>query len=213
MNYSPNARLREASALKPLFIILASLFTGQAAAAEPAITIDLASVPVTENTPGTGSDELAAPVLTLGGHELTLKRESTLGDTLNGIPGISATSSGPNASRPVIRGLDAERVRIMQNGIGILDASSLSSDHAVTLDPLVIEQIEVIRGPAALMYSGSAVGGVVNAIDHRIPDEKMEGVAGRAEASIGGADSQNNLAGVMDWGNGILAVHADAYTR
>jgi iron complex outermembrane receptor protein len=101
----------------------------------------------------------------------------------------------------------------MQNGIGILDASSLSFDHAVSLDPLVIEQIEVIRGPAALLYGGSAVGGVVNAIDHRIPTEKLEGAAGRAEASAGGADSQNNLAGVIDIGNGKIAVHADAYTR
>jgi iron complex outermembrane receptor protein len=153
------------------------------------------------------------PISILSGRELSLKRESTLGDTLNGIPGVSATSFGPNSSRPVIRGLDAERVRIMQNGIGILDASSLSFDHAVSLDPLVIEQIEVIRGPAALLYGGSAVGGVVNAIDHRIPTEKLEGVAGRAEASAGGADSQNNLAGVIDIGNGKIAVHADAYTR
>jgi iron complex outermembrane receptor protein len=101
----------------------------------------------------------------------------------------------------------------MQNGIGILDASSLSFDHAVSLDPLVIEQIEVIRGPAALLYGGSAVGGVVNAIDHRIPTEKLEGITGRAEASVGGADSQNNLAGVVDIGNGKIAVHADAYSR
>jgi iron complex outermembrane receptor protein len=126
---------------------------------------------------------------------------------------VSATSFGPNASRPVIRGLDAERVRIMQNGIGILDASSLSFDHAVSLDPLVIEQIEVIRGPAALLYGGSAVGGVVNAIDHRIPTEKLDGISGRAEASAGGANSQNNLAGVMDVGNGKIAIHADAYSR
>lgn len=213
MNYSQNSHMRAAFAFKPLLVVIAALFANQAIAADTHTAIDLATVPVTGNPLGVSSDELVVPISILSGRELSLKRESTLGDTLNGIPGVSATSFGPNSSRPVIRGLDAERVRIMQNGIGILDASSLSFDHAVSLDPLVIEQIEVIRGPAALLYGGSAVGGVVNAIDHRIPTEKLEGVAGRAEASAGGADSQNNLAGVVDIGNGKIAVHADAYTR
>lgn len=213
MNYSRNPHMRAAFAFKPLLVVFAALFANQALAADTHTAIDLATVPVTGNPLGVSSDELVVPISILSGRELSLKRESTLGDTLNGIPGVSATSFGPNSSRPVIRGLDAERVRIMQNGIGILDASSLSFDHAVSLDPLVIEQIEVIRGPAALLYGGSAVGGVVNAIDHRIPTEKLEGIAGRAEASVGGADSQNNLAGVVDIGNGKIAVHADAYTR
>ena len=213
MNHSLNAQLPRAFALKPLLAVLIVLFSGHTIAADAHNVIDLASVPVTGNPLGVSTDELIVPISILGGRELSLKRESTLGDTLNGIPGVSATSFGPNASRPVIRGLDAERVRIMQNGIGILDASSLSFDHAVSLDPLVIEQIEVIRGPAALLYGGSAVGGVVNAIDHRIPTEKLDGISGRAEASAGGANSQNNLAGVMDVGNGKIAIHADAYSR
>ena len=213
MNYSQNPRMRSAFVLKPLLIVVTALFTHQSLAADTHTAIDLATVPVTGNPLGVSSDEMVVPVSILSGRELSLKRVSTLGDTLNGIPGVSATGFGPNSSRPVIRGLDAERVRIMQNGLGILDASSLSFDHAVSLDPLVIEQVEVIRGPAALLYGGSAVGGVVNAIDHRIPTEKLEGMAGRAEASVGGADSQNNLAGVIDIGNGKIALHADAYTR
>jgi len=213
MHYNQNPRKHLVFALKPLLIVITALFAGHASAANENTAIDLATVPVTGNPLGVSSDEMVVPISILNGRELSLKRESTLGDTLNGIPGVSATSFGPNSSRPVIRGMDAERVRIMQNGIGILDASSLSFDHAVSLDPLVIEQIEVIRGPAALLYGGSAVGGVVNAIDHRIPTEKLEGVTGRAEASVGGADSQNNLAGVVDIGNGKIAVHADAYTR
>ena len=213
MNYTQNPQMRVAFAFKPLLVVMAALFANQTIAADTHTAIDLATVPVTGNPLGVSSDELVVPISILSGRELSLKRESTLGDTLNSIPGVSATSFGPNSSRPIIRGLDAERVRIMQNGIGILDASSLSFDHAVSLDPLVIEQIEVIRGPAALLYGGSAVGGVVNAIDHRIPTEKLEGVAGRAEASAGGADSQNNLAGVIDIGNGKIAVHADAYSR
>ena len=181
--------------------------------AEQTTNIDLPTIPVTGNPLGVASDALVIPVSILSGRELSLKRESTLGDTLNGIPGVAATHFGPNASRPVIRGLDAERVRIMQNGVGVLDASSLSFDHAVTIDPLVIEQIDVVRGPAALLYGGSAVGGVVNAIDHRIPTESVTGIIGRTEARVGGPDSQNNLAGVVDVGNGKIAIHADAYTR
>ncbi|CAN1540351.1 CirA Outer membrane receptor proteins, mostly Fe transport [Methylophilaceae bacterium] len=181
--------------------------------AEQTTNINLPTIPVTGNPLGVASDALVIPVSILSGRELSLKRESTLGDTLNGIPGVAATHFGPNASRPVIRGLDAERVRIMQNGVGVLDASSLSFDHAVTIDPLVIEQIDVVRGPAALLYGGSAVGGVVNAIDHRIPTESVTGIIGRTEARVGGPDSQNNLAGVVDVGNGKIAIHADAYTR
>ncbi|MFM2396454.1 MAG: hypothetical protein RLZZ434_1036, partial [Pseudomonadota bacterium] len=135
------------------------------------------------------------------------------GETLNTMPGVAASNFGPNSSRPVIRGLDAERVRIMQNGVGILDASSLSFDHAVAIDPLVIEQIDVVRGPAALLYGGSAVGGVVNAIDHRIPTEPVNGILGRTEARVGGPDNQRNAAAVVDVGNGQFAMHADAYKR
>ncbi len=184
-----------ALAISNLFI--QPVFFHQVIAAEE---INLAPVAVTGNPLGVGSDELVVPVSVLNGRELSLRREGTLGET-------------PNASRPVIRGLDAERVRIMQNGIGILDASSLSFDHAVGIDPLIIEQIDVVRGPAALLYGGSAVGGVVNAIDHRIPTEKLEGIIGRTEARFGGADSARNGAAVIDIGNGIFAIHGDVYNR
>ena len=175
--------------------------------------IHIAPVAVTGNPLGVESDELVVPISVLNGRELSLRRESTLGETLNGIPGVTATQFGPNASRPVIRGLDSERVKIMQNGIGVLDASSLSFDHAVGIDPLIVEQIDVVRGPAALLYGGSAVGGVVNTIDHRIPTEQLDGAAGRAEARFGGANDQRNGAAVVDIGNGKLAIHADAYKR
>jgi iron complex outermembrane receptor protein len=198
---------------KPLFLSMLAVFPTAPAFAEDTTKIDLPSVAVTGNPLGVGSDELVVPVSVLNGRELSLKRGATLGETLNGIPGVSATNFGPNASRPVIRGLDAERVRMMQNGVGILDASSLSFDHAVAIDPLVIEQIDVVRGPAALLYGGSAVGGVVNAIDHRIPTEKLDGITGRTEGRLGGPDSQSNLAGVVDAGNGKFAIHADVYNR
>ena len=211
-------QVRAFFALKPLFFAFSSLLIQNTYAQEPIkvqepTKIDLAPVAVTGNPLGVGSDELVVPVTVLNGRELSLRRAGTLGETLNGIPGVTATQFGPNASRPVIRGLDAERVKIMQNGVGILDASSLSFDHAVGIDPLIIEQIDVVRGPAALLYGGSAVGGVVNAIDHRIPTEKVEGILGRAEARFGGAENQRNGAAVVDVGNGQFAIHADAYKR
>lgn len=181
--------------------------------AQAADDIKLPTIAVTANPLGVASDELVVPVSTLSGRDLTLQRESTLGETLKFIPGVSSTNFGPNASRPIIRGLDGERVRIMQNGVSILDASSLSFDHAVAIDPLVIEQIDVVRGPAALLYGGSAVGGVVNAIDHRIPKQAIDGITGRSEVRFGGAENQKNGAVVLDAGNGVLTLHADAYKR
>lgn len=213
MYHSPKAQVLKAFAFRPILIALAATFASPTIAAEDNKTIDLPTVPVTGNPLGVSSDALVVPVSVLSGRELSLKREGTLGETLNGIPGVSATQFGPNASRPVIRGLDGERVRIMQNGLGILDASSLSFDHAVGVDPLIIEQIDVVRGPAALLYGGSAMGGVVNAIDHRIPKEQLDGVTGRAETRFGGPDNTRNGAAVIDVGNGRIAIHADAYTR
>ncbi|MEQ1598978.1 MAG: TonB-dependent receptor [Methylotenera sp.] len=211
MKHRPFTQMQNAFAIKPILLLVSSLFIQDAFAETE--NIDLAPVAVTGNPLGVGSDELVVPVSVLNGRELSLRREGTLGETLNGLPGVSATRFGPNASRPVIRGLDAERVKIMQNGVGILDASSLSFDHAVSVDPLIIEQIDVVRGPAALLYGGSAMGGVVNAIDHRIPKEKLNGITGRAEARFGGADDTRNGAAVMDVGNGQFAIHADAYKR
>ncbi|MEZ0288080.1 MAG: TonB-dependent receptor, partial [Methylophilus sp.] len=203
-------------ALNPLWLALTTALTLPMTALhaeEHSHTLDIDNVPVTGNPLGVGSDDMVVPVSVLGGRELSLRRQGTLGETLNGIPGVTATQFGPNASRPIIRGLDGERVRIMQNGVGILDAGSLSFDHAVAIDPLVIEQIDVVRGPAALLYGGSAVGGVVNAIDHRIPKESLNGMTGRGEARFGGPDNARNGAAVVDVGNGTFAIHADVYSR
>ncbi|MBM3351210.1 MAG: TonB-dependent receptor [Betaproteobacteria bacterium] len=213
MHYKSSQQMLKAFALNPILLALTALYAHSTIAAESDTSIDLPVVAVTGNPLGVGSDQLVVPVSVLSGRELILRREGTLGETLNGTPGVTATQFGPNASRPVIRGLDGERVRIMQNGVGILDASSLSFDHAVGIDPLIIEQIDVVRGPAALLYGGSAMGGVVNAIDHRIPKEKLEGIIGRTEARFGGPDSTRNGAAVIDVGNGKFAIHADAYTR
>jgi iron complex outermembrane recepter protein len=160
-----------------------------------------------------GTEVGATPANSLAGPGLQLRRGGSLGETLDGLPGLAATGFGPNASRPVIRGLDGDRVRVLDNSGAAVDASNLSFDHAVALDPLVAERIEVLRGPAALLYGGNATGGVVNVIDNRIPRRAQQGLAGRAELRGGGAASERAGAAVLDGGIGGLAWHVDLAGR
>jgi len=132
------------------------------------------------------STAISAPTSVLSGDALVLRRGSTLGETLDGLPGLSSSYFGPNANRPMIRGQDGDRIRILSNSGVPLDAAALSYDHAVPIDPLVIERIEVLRGPAALLYGGGAIGGVVNAIDNRIPKAAVDNTLGAAELRYGG---------------------------
>ena len=114
-------------------------------------------------------DDVLSGTSVLTGTELTRDLRTTIGETLTRQPGVSATSFGPNASRPVLRGFQGERVRVLRDGIGSIDVSNTSVDHAVVINPLTSERIEVLRGPAALLFGSSAIGGVVNVIDARIP--------------------------------------------
>ncbi|UCR82983.1 TonB-dependent receptor [Pseudomonas chlororaphis] len=160
-----------------------------------------------------GSQQTAAPSTVLEGDDLTLQQQGSLGETLNKQPGVSSSYFGPGASRPIIRGLDGDRIRLLRNGVGALDASSLSYDHAVPLDPVNVERIEIVRGPAALLYGGSAIGGVVNTFDNRIPTEAIEGIQGAGELRYGGADTTRSSAGKLEAGNGTFALHLDANSR
>lgn len=202
--------------LKPLALAcLLAAVPGHALAqsqpSNPPADATLAPVLVTANP--LGNNELASPSTMLEGRGLDLRRAGSLGGTLDGLPGISSTSYGPFASRPIIRGLDGDRIRLMQNGMGVLDASSLSFDHAVPLDPLAADRIEIVRGPAALLYGGNAIGGVVNTLDNRIPREPIDGVTGDVLTSYGGANRDRNGGVRVDAGNGNFAIHADAYAR
>lgn len=172
---------------------------------------DTSSVMITGNP--LRSADIAAPSNALSGNELVLRRGSTLGETLDGLPGLSSSYFGPNANRPMIRGQDGDRIRVLSNSGVPLDASALSYDHAVPIDPLVIERIEVLRGPAALLYGGSAVGGVVNAIDNRIPKAAVEGVSGTAELRYGGAATERGASALVESGGQGFVVHADGFWR
>ncbi|MFZ4649664.1 MAG: TonB-dependent receptor [Rubrivivax sp.] len=160
-----------------------------------------------------GSGETATPASALGGNALALRRAATLAETLDGLPGVAATWFGPNANRPVIRGQDGDRIRLLSNAGASLDASGLSFDHAVPLEPLVIERIEVLRGPAALLYGGGAIGGVVNALDNRIPKSPLAEVAGAVETRLGGAAQERAVSALLEGGAQGLSWHADAFAR
>ncbi|MBC7601268.1 MAG: TonB-dependent receptor [Ramlibacter sp.] len=174
-------------------------------------TPTLAPVTVTGNP--LGSDSPVTPSDQLSGTGLVLRSQSTLGETLSGTPGVSSTYFGPNASRPIIRGQDGDRIRILANSGASIDASGLSYDHAVALDPIAIERIEVLRGPGALLYGGSAVGGVVNIIDNRIPREAVSGVTGRADLGFGTANRERGGAALVEAGNDRMVLHVDAFNR
>ncbi len=161
----------------------------------------------------------AQAVSVLEGRELTQALQPTLGDTLSRLPGVTATGFAPGASRPVIRGLGEDRIRILNNGVNLLDVSNVSPDHAVTLDPLLMEKVEVVRGPAALLYGPNGVGGVVNVLDGRIPETRVEPgvgglpVRGKLDSRYGSGSDLWSGAGQLDVGLGPVVIHVDGFRR
>lgn len=119
--------------------------------------------------------EQPRPVTVLAGTELDRRRSGTVADSLGRTPGVQSSAFGPAVGRPIIRGLGGPRIQILEDGVGTLDVSDVSVDHGLSVDPLFLQRIEVIRGPAALLYGGGAVGGVVNLITARIPEMPLEG--------------------------------------
>ena len=129
----------------------------------------------------------------LTGDDLSREMRPTIGETLSHQAGVSATSFGPNASRPILRGFQGERVRVLADGVGSFDVSNTSVDHAVVINPLTADRIEVLRGPAALLFGSSAIGGVVNVIDSRIPRSvPKEAIHIDATATYGSAANERS---------------------
>ncbi len=154
-------------------------------------------------------DSLTSSVNVISREQLSTSPPVGLGDLLNGLPGLRSTFFGPGASRPVIRGLSGPRVLVLQNGVGQIDVSDVSPDHAVPSDTEEAARIEVLRGPSTLAYGGSGIGGVVNVIDDRIPSRRVDkGVDGSVTASGSSVDDGWNLAGHLHAGKGpwVLAL-------
>lgn len=156
-------------------------------------------------------EDFLGGVSVLSGADLDAARRTSIGETLAQLPGVSATSFGPTASRPVLRGFQGDRIRVLTDGIGSFDASSSSVDHAVAINPLLAERIEVLRGPAALLYGSSAIGGVVNVLGTRIPrNVPAEPLHVEANADYGSAAEERRAAGIVDVAiGGNFVVHLD----
>ena len=199
------------SAIASAIAFICALSAAPVALAQTTDTPVLKEITVTGNP--LGNTDLVTPVAQLSGLDLSLRAKATLGETLDGIPGVSSTYFGPNASRPIIRGQDGDRIRILQNGGASIDASALSYDHAVPVDTLVTDRIEVLRGPGALLYGGSAVGGVVNVIDSRIPTAPINGVTGRAELGAATGNRERGGGAMVEGGDDRFALHADVFDR
>jgi iron complex outermembrane receptor protein len=162
------------------------------------------------------AEDVLGGVSVLDEAELNRSIQPSIGETLANLPGVSATSFGPKASAPVLRGLQGDRIRVLTDGIGTLDMSSLGPDHEVTINPITAQRIEVLRGPAALLFGSSAIGGVVNVIDARIPRSVPENVVGiDAIALYGTAANERNVNGSLNVPiGGHFVLHADGnYTK
>jgi iron complex outermembrane receptor protein len=153
------------------------------------------------------------PTSVLAGQELTQQLAGTLGATLEKQPGVAERSFGPGPSRPVIRGLDGDRVLILEDGQRVGDLSSQSGDHGITVNPASASRIEVVRGPATLLYGGNAIGGLVNVISETIPTRPVQGAHGATLLDIGSAAKEFGGAADVRWGNGRWALSAGGSGR
>jgi iron complex outermembrane receptor protein len=159
-----------------------------------------------------GNDEnsqILTPAKVLAGDELRDKTRGSLGDTLSGELGVSASAFGAGSSRPIIRGLEGPRLKILQNGMAVSDLSSISNDHAVAGTAMGAQQIEILRGPAALAYGSGAIGGLINIVNDRIPTVLAPKATGEVELKRSSVDQSNGLAFHLDRAAGNLGIHAD----
>lgn len=161
-----------------------------------------------------GANEVYQPVEILEKADLSLRQQPTIGETLSKESGVRSTYFGPGSSRPIIRGQGANRIRVLESGVGVGDASNTSPDHAVSSDPALAERVEVLRGPSTLLYGSTAIGGAVNILDNRVPDHKPNrAVAGGVNARYGSAADERNAAAEVNGAFGPIAWHADGSVR
>lgn len=156
--------------------------------------------------------EMAAPAVIISGEELTQKRGTNIGETLAEVPGVNLSSFGAGAGRPVIRGQQGNRVTVLSNNSATQDASNASPDHWIAAEPLLAKRVEILKGPATLLYGGGAVGGAVNVVDNRIPTELPDGIEGGVEVRLGdSATGERSTVGTFSTAKGGLAFNIDAF--
>lgn len=162
-----------------------------------------------------GTDEpVASPITVLAGDELAHRRQGGLGETLAGLPGIHLDAFGGGASRPVIRGQTLPRIEILSDGANVFDAASVSPDHAIGTDPLLLDAIEIRRGPAAVRYGGNALNGAIDLIDGKVPRAiPAGGLGGASEVRYGTGDREKTVVGRITAGLGGFALHAEGSRR
>ena len=172
-------------------------------------TVEVRATPLADT-----AEKLTTPVEILTGARLDAAKAATLGDTVAKLPGVQSTSFGAGVGRPIIRGLDGARVQVLSDGLSSGDVSTLSVDHAVSIEPFLADQIEVLKGPATLLYGSGAIGGAVNVVDGRIPESLGEApFSGRAELRAGTASNERTGMLRLDGNAGTLAFHFDALQR
>lgn len=186
-----------------------------AAAAQSAPRPSILDDVIVTGTPFGVTDQASLlAVEVLDEEDLAVAPAATLGDLVNGLPGVRSSSFAPGASRPVIRGLAGPRVQVLTNGLGLIDASSVSPDHQVAVDPAEARRIEIVRGPSTLVFGGSAIGGVVNIIDDRIPSEPAEGgLDGHISVQGSTVDDGTSFGGRLKANAGPLVFTVDGFTR
>ncbi|MBX3499861.1 MAG: TonB-dependent receptor [Alphaproteobacteria bacterium] len=177
-------------------------------------TITLPPLEVTGIPLSRSLDDVAAPASVLAGPGLDQRRAATLGETVREVPGVTSSHFGAGASRPIIRGFDGPRVRVLNDGVDTLDAASVSPDHAVTSDPFGARQIEILKGPSTLLYGGGAIGGVVNVIDSRIPTA-VPTRGYQADTGLHFNSSAEEIAGFLGFtvGHGNVAARLEGTAR
>jgi iron complex outermembrane receptor protein len=200
----------------PVVLALLTALTSNAYAADKIIQKDendIETLIITSSPIQRTILESATPVSILSGEELDQHQAATLGDTLKSVPGVHSSYYGPVASSPIIRGLDGPRVKVVQNGLGASDASRVGPDHQVSTETSTASQIEVLRGPATLLYGSGAIGGVVNVVDNRLPLERQEGLSGEVFAQYDDVSNGKTVSTDLNAGSGDFAFHIDAYKR
>jgi iron complex outermembrane receptor protein len=144
----------------------------------------------------TTAEALTRPVEVLAGEALDEARATTLGASVARLPGVQSSMFGAGVGRPIVRGFEGARVQVLSDGLGAGDISTVSVDHGVSIEPFLADQIEVLKGPATLLYGSGAIGGAVNVVDGRIPERRLErAFEGRAELRAGNVDDER--AGLM----------------